>query len=363
MVGAEPPSGVPARAVVEVAGEPSSEMFPQHLGALTSMLRMALLPGLELTLPTALHLLLDVSQTVVDSDRQLIVFAVSQDPGSNMQMSRHFDPPATPDLDGNTLHAWVGRAGKPLVVESGWDAAMDRYLDRVEARAAVAAPLFLEHGWAGSLQLFRAAEPRFTPLDGRLLWLLSRLAENQMARIQSMQQLTRMAYTDYLTGLRARGYFEQALEQEVHRTLRQNTSCGLLLADLDNFKSVNDRFGHRAGDEVLRQFARILTRDMRDVDTVARFGGDEFALILPDTREEGVRFVANRLNQAVRAHRFTLPDTDLQLELSLSLGIALCPADERRPDQLLRAADLALYQAKQSGKDRPEFWRELRRVS
>jgi len=362
-VGTEPPSNIPAQAIVEVFNEPTSDMFPQQLGALTSVLRMALLPGMELTLPTTLHLLLDIAQSVVASDRQLIVFCGSQDPGSRLQLGRHFDPPAPPELAVNTLHTWVGRIGKPVVVGVGLDPAMDRYLERVEARAAVAAPLFLEHEWAGSLQLFRIGAEGFSTVDGRLLWLLSLLAENQMARIQSMQQLTRMAYTDYLTGLRARGYFEQTLEQEVHRTLRQSTSCGLLLADLDDFKNVNDRFGHRAGDDVLRQFARILTRDMRDVDTVARFGGDEFAIILPEAHEEGVRYVAQRISEAVRTHPFRIPDTDIQLQLSLSLGIALCPSDERRPDQLLRAADLALYQAKQSGKDRPFFWRELRRIS
>lgn len=241
------------------------------------------------------------------------------------------------------------------------DAAMDGYLERVESRFALAAPLYLEHDWAGSIQLFRTGGEPFAIADGRLLWILSLLAENQMARINVLQQLTSMAYTDYLTGLRARGYFEQALEQEVRRTLRKSSSCALLLVDLDEFKSINDRFGHRAGDDVLRQFAHILTRDMRDIDTVARFGGDEFSVILPDINDEGARYVATRVRDAVRAHRFRISESEVQLQLSASIGIALCPGDERNPDQLLRAADLALYQAKQRGKDRPFFWRELRR--
>jgi len=102
---------------------------------------------------------------------------------------------------------------------------------------------------------------------------------------------------------------------------------------------------------------------MRDVDTVARFGGDEFSIILPDIDDAGVRFVATRVREAVRNHPFRIPESEVTLQLSLSIGVALCPGDERNPDQLLRAADLALYQAKQRGKDRPIFWRELRRTS
>jgi diguanylate cyclase (GGDEF)-like protein len=353
---------LPPQAVVEVVNEPVAELFAGHVGALTSLLRVALRSGMELTLPSALHLLLDISHAVVASDRQLILFANPRDAGSRAQMGHHFHPPEPPEMHASLLHAWVEHSGKPVLAECGWDLEMDGYLGRVEARAAVAAPLFFEHACAGSVQLFRTGGAAFSVTEARLLWFLSLLAENQMARIHAMQQLTHVAYNDYLTGLRARGYFEQALEQEVHRSVRQNSVVGLLLMDLDNFKSVNDRYGHHAGDEVLRQFARVLSRDMRDVDTVARFGGDEFAVILPDTSEDGVRLVANRVRDAVRSAMFRIPDAEVQIQVSLSVGIALCPADEHAPDQLLRAADLALYQAKQRGKDRPFFWRELRRA-
>lgn len=185
------------------------------------------------------------------------------------------------------------------------------------------------------------------------------MAENQLAHIQSVARLTHVAYTDYLTGLRARGYFEEALEQEVHRALRQSSLCGLLLLDLDGFKSVNDCYGHHAGDDVLRQFAHILTHDLRDVDTAARYGGDEFGVILPDSNVAGVRLVAHRIHDDFRRHPFRIPESDLKVQLGLSIGVALCPNDEHTGRRLLRAADTALYQAKQRGKDQMVFWREV----
>lgn len=363
MVGAESAGfHIPQQTVVEVVSEPSPELFVHNPPALTSLLRVALLSAVELTLPTALHLLLDVSHTVVDSDRQLIVFQEPNNASGRLQMGRNFESLQPPDPASNLLHAWVGRTGKPIVASLGLEPAVDEYLHRFHASTALASPLYLEHDWAGSIQIFRRQGPDFSATDGRLLWILSLLAENQLARINIMQHLMRMASTDYLTGLRARGYFEQALEQEVRRALRRSSTCGLLLVDLDDFKAINDRFGHRAGDDILRQFAQILTHDMRDVDTVARYGGDEFSVILPEVSDEGARFVANRIGDAVRTHPFRLPDHEPSLHLTASIGVALCPADEHAPDQLLRAADLALYQAKLRGKNRPFFWHELRRA-
>ncbi len=349
---------IPADAIVEVENEPSPELFAQHGAALTSLLRLALLSGTELTLPTALQLVLDTAQTLVNSDRQLICFAPAQAPQAWERLGHGIELGTVPEE--NVLNAWVGHVGKPVLVTRGRNVEVDAYLDRLQAKVAAAVPLFLQHGWAGSLQLFRIAERHFNETEARLTWILSLLAENQMAAIESMRQLTQLASTDYLTGLRARGYFERALEQEVHRCLRRSSPSGLLLLDLDDFKAVNDRWGHQAGDDVLRQFARLLPLGLREVDTVARFGGDEFALILPDTGAEGLRLVAERVSESVEQFRFRLPECEQDLHLHLSLGQAVCPDQGRSAEQVLRAADASLYEAK---RHKQPLWHGVRHAS
>jgi len=356
-----PHSDIPPQAVVEVYSEPTPDLLAQRLTAVTALLRMALLSGMEMALPTAMHLMLDMCGQIVSSDRQLVVLSGDREHLPRLQVARQFDSEKPPEIENNLLHHWVMLTAKPLLVQTGLDADMDQFLERVGATAGLGVPLFLEHEVAGSLQIFRSREPAFANADAQLLWILSLLTENQMSRISSQQKLTHMAFTDFLTGLRTRGYFEKELEQEIRRTLRKGSSCGLLLLDLDDFKRINDYYGHHAGDEILRQFARVLTRDMRDIDTVARFGGDEFSVILPDTDGDGARFVATRLRESVRHAHFHLPELNLPLQLHVSIGVALCPQDETDPGQLIRAADLALYQAKRQGKDRLFFWRELRK--
>ena len=168
------------------------------------------------------------------------------------------------------------------------------------------------------------------------------------ARLHRMVE--RQALVDGLTGLANRRQADEALAGELARTERLGGPVGLILADVDDFKAVNDRFGHPTGDVVLRDLADTLRENVREIDTAARWGGEEFAVILPGTDLEGAAQVAERIRVAL-ADREILSVDGAPLHVTASFGVA-CSGATTTVQQLVEAADESLYRAKRAGKDR-----------
>jgi diguanylate cyclase (GGDEF)-like protein len=183
-------------------------------------------------------------------------------------------------------------------------------------------------------------------------WLSSQAAialEN--ARLHDVVQW--QAITDELTGLVNRRRFLDALRSEIGRGQRLGGRISVVLADLDDFKLVNDRFGHHAGDEVLLAFANLLRAHGRDVDVAARLGGEEFAILLPETGIDGASAGAERLRRSLAELVLPIGDNGQEVRVTASFGVAEL-TNGQSLDGLLRAADTALYLAKGKGKNRVE---------
>ena len=165
-------------------------------------------------------------------------------------------------------------------------------------------------------------------------------------------RLSEAATRDPLTGLLNRRGFQHVFDLELERSRRTNRACALLIGDLDHFKRVNDALGHPVGDEKLQLFAQVLEAGKRRIDAVGRMGGEEFALLLPETDEHGAYVIAERLRHNVR--EAFAPD---QVALTVSFGVAAYPRHGTTPEQLQQAADQALYVAKELGRDRTAIYR------
>jgi diguanylate cyclase (GGDEF)-like protein len=164
------------------------------------------------------------------------------------------------------------------------------------------------------------------------------------------EEVRRQATTDELTSLVNRRRFIEALETELERARLFETPLSVLLADLDDFKRINDDYGHHGGDRALKSFGELLRGEVRDFDVAARLGGEEFAILLPQTRAEAAAVVASRMRRTLASTPISVSDA-AEVQLTASFGIAESSPGQST-DELLRRADDALYAAKRAGKDR-----------
>jgi diguanylate cyclase (GGDEF)-like protein len=171
-----------------------------------------------------------------------------------------------------------------------------------------------------------------------------------LANIRLREALRERSSRDSLTGLFNRRYMEESLDREVRRAAREGYGLGILMADLDHFKQLNDAFGHAAGDDELRRIGRFLEAAVRGEDVACRFGGEEFVVILPKASLEDTRRRAEALRDGVKV-RQSEEATRLYPSLTMSVGVAAYPEHGTSVEQLLVAADSAMYRAKALGRD------------
>ncbi len=181
-----------------------------------------------------------------------------------------------------------------------------------------------------------------------------------IVELDELETTERSAITDSLTGLHNRRYFDSALDIETRRSTRYGLGLSLLLLDLDLFKPINDLHGHRFGDLVLAKVGELLQRAVRDSDVACRFGGEEFAVILPETGRLGAFSLAERVRRRVQ-EMFDEPFEGQPLELSVSGGVATFPLDGEDAESLVECADRAMYLAKESGRNRIVLYHSERR--
>lgn len=164
------------------------------------------------------------------------------------------------------------------------------------------------------------------------------------------QRVQALAITDSLTSVFSRRYYLERLNEEIERSRKFNYRFSFLMVDIDHFKDYNDRYGHLVGDAILRELSKTIKENLRQIDLIGRYGGEEFSIILTETDKEQSRFAAERIRQAVEDKCIRVYDEDLKV--TISIGISTFPDDGGDTQVLIEKADQALYRAKQTGRNR-----------
>lgn len=205
-------------------------------------------------------------------------------------------------------------------------------------------PLKTRNEVLGVLSFYCKKKRKFSNFELKIAQLFASQAALAIVNRSYIDKIKRLAVIEELTNLYNQGYFYKRLKEEISRALRGGNSLSILFMDVDGMKDINDTYGHLKGDNVLQLIARGIKSSIRNMDIAFRYGGDEFAVILPQTSPEGAFVVAKRIKEEVK--RKTYP-----YNITLSIGLASFPQDGDNPRQLLDKADYAMYQAKQKGGD------------
>jgi diguanylate cyclase (GGDEF)-like protein len=217
-----------------------------------------------------------------------------------------------------------------------------------ESASRMSIPLISFGQTLGVLTLYSSQRNAFRENELQSLESVADICANSIQNAHYVERVKQLAYLDGLTGIFNRRFFELRILEEFERARRYESGMAVIMADIDQFKRLNDEFGHLLGDEVLRQVSSLFHQQLRKIDVVCRYGGEEFAILLTQINNQQAVAIAEKLRRLVEGYQFPgVPRT-----VTISAGVAAFPAHGTTRDELIRSADNGLYAAKQAGRNR-----------
>jgi diguanylate cyclase (GGDEF)-like protein len=287
------------------------------------------------------------SLLMVDEEKQELVFEVALGPKGRDVSSLRLKM-------GEGVAGWVAQTGKPAIVnDTARDPRFTRRIDtrtQFETRSILCAPLVSRGRTIGVLEIINKLGGRFTRHDLELLLTLVEPCAIAIENAILFQRTEQLTITDDLTRLFNSRYLNLYLGREIKRCKRHGIPLSVIFLDLDGFKGINDQFGHLAGSGTLTEVGSILAEGVRESDILARYGGDEFVVVLPETPASGALVIAERLRRSIEEHCF-LESQGLAARISASFGIATYPDHALSPEGLIQKADQAMYRVKEREKN------------
>jgi diguanylate cyclase (GGDEF)-like protein len=255
---------------------------------------------------------------------------------------------------GEGIAGWVAQTGKPTIVnDTSRDPRFARRFDsqtQFQTRSILCAPLISRGRTIGVVQVINKRGGKFTQADLEVLLTLVEPCAIAIENAILFQRTEQLTITDDLTKLFNSRYLNLYISREIKRCKRHGIPLSVIFLDLDGFKSVNDAYGHLAGSRTLTEVGGILVEAVRESDILARYGGDEFVVVLPETPPSGALVIAERIRKAIESHSF-LKDQGVEARISASFGIASYPDHALTPEGLIQKADQAMYRVKERDKN------------
>ena len=259
-------------------------------------------------------------------------------------------PAAAKAKKGQAFEHLVMKQRTPLLVEDAETDFRFSYESSPENfNSLIEAPLTTENKITGMLRIDSLEKQKLNQTDLRFLGIIADLSSVALRNAKLYKEVEELAIHDGLTGLYVHKYFTERLETEITRSIRNNMPISLLMLDLDHFKKYNDKYGHSAGDLVLRQIVEILETFTKPGDIVSRYGGEEFTILLLNKDKEKATEVAEEIRKKINDTPIILRRQETKM--SVSIGVASCPSEAKTPEEFMQLADSRLYKAKEKGRN------------
>ena len=332
------------------------DLTPDEVGSLSrpvnTLLKSSYLLGTSFDIDATFNALFDIAEEIANVEACGLLYRKESDSASwEIRLGRHIDAHPSPEnLSFRIAPAAIAaHFGKAVSMDPDWGPWSAPICESWASRSLVAFPLRTDRDITSVIVFGKREKHPFTPVQVKLLWALSLQAETHLHRADSGKSVSMYSFIDPLTHLYNWGYFNHQLEKEILRSRRNGESFSLLTLDLDGFKAYNERFLESAGDIALQEFAGILSSSVREVDTVARLGADEFGILLLEGNTEGAQVLAKRIIQRLQGHLLPGDKGSRTERLSVSIGVASFPSDSFDKDDLVSKAARALHIARRTG--------------
>lgn len=314
----------------------------------------------ELELPKLLDTILERAISLLEADGGDVCIYDAENNHLRVVTSRNIPC----DSIGTIVHIGEGAAGlaalnrETVILDdySMWSGKM-KIFENAGIHASLISPISIGERLIGTITIFHFdPKKRFNEDDRRLLSMFAQHAANAMDNAMLFEKIQKMARTDPVTGLLNRRALLEMGKSEVLRSQRLNHPISVIMVDLDNFKPINDQFSHLAGDIALREIATVMQKNLRNIDIIGRYGGDEFIILLPEARQYEAKAACERLRSQIK-------DTEINIneeKVSFTASIGYVSHDENPPnlEKMINQADQAMYESKKSGKNRIAYFEE-----